>query len=221
MSIKYNEQGLVPVVVQDELTGQVRMMAYMNQEALEHTVATGDATFYSRSRKKLWIKGETSGNTLRVGSMFLDCDNDTVLLLVTPLGPTCHTGSPSCFFRHWQQDSFVEQPVDAAPFMQRLEQELFSRTQTSGKQSYTKRLLDQGVEAIVAKIIEESQELSQALRNESDERVISETADVLYHVMVGLLSRSVSWRQVMAELSRRFGVSGLVEKTQRKQDVST
>jgi phosphoribosyl-ATP pyrophosphohydrolase/phosphoribosyl-AMP cyclohydrolase len=218
-ALKFDDNGLLPAIAQDRLTGQVRMVAWMNRDAVTQTLASGNATFFSRSRQALWTKGETSGHILRVSSVVLDCDADTLLLLVDPEGASCHTGSPSCFFRVLDGGgTVVERARDAAPFLQELESVIAERQTSTGEKSYTRALLDGGAVKIGAKLREEAAELEQAIAEESDERVASEAADVLYHVLVGLRSRGVAVRQVLEVLARRAGVSGHVEKAQRRQD---
>ncbi len=210
-SLKKDAAGLVTVVAQDRLTGEVRMVAHANVEALEQTLASGAAHFFSRSRNALWKKGETSGHVMRVHEVWLDCDADAVLYLVDPEGPTCHTGAPSCFITR------VDAPAAsrAAPVFVRLEEALAARKQATGEKSYTRSLLDAGAEKIGQKLREEADELARAIADEPSERVASEAADVIYHAMVGLLSRGVPLRSVEAELARRFGVSGHDEKASR------
>ncbi len=209
--LKKDAAGLVTVVAQDRLTGEVRMVAHANAEAIERTIADGAATFFSRSRNALWKKGETSGNVMRVHEVWLDCDADAVLYLVDPEGPTCHTGAPSCFITR------VDAPAGprAAPLFVRLEEALAARKSASTEKSYTRSLLEGGAEKIGGKIREEADELARAIASESNDRVASEAADVVYHAMVGLLSRGVAWREVEAVLAKRFGVSGHDEKAAR------
>jgi phosphoribosyl-ATP pyrophosphohydrolase/phosphoribosyl-AMP cyclohydrolase len=213
-AVRWDERGLVTVVVQDALTGEVRMVAWADREALARTVETGEAHFFSRSRGRLWRKGETSGNVLRVRSLLLDCDGDAVLSLVEPHGATCHTGAPSCFFRALVSDGWTES-ARPLPMMERLEEALRARAQGGSTRSYTRALLEAGPEKIGAKLREEADELARAVASETDERVASEAADLVFHACVGLLARGVSWRAVLAELSRRFGTSGLDEKAAR------
>jgi phosphoribosyl-ATP pyrophosphohydrolase/phosphoribosyl-AMP cyclohydrolase len=214
--IAFNEQGLVAAVAQDRLTGQVRMVAWMNREALAQTLETGRATFFSRSRQKLWEKGETSGHVLVVHAVYADCDADTLLLLVEPRGPSCHTGRPTCFFRRVGADgTLTDLPREAAPFLDELEAELVARASSNAKASYTKSLLDDGAPKIRAKILEEAAEFADALEHETDERVASEAADLIYHALVGLRLRGVSLRRVIEVLSARSGTSGHDEKAQR------
>lgn len=214
--LKFDERGLIPAICQDHLTGQVRMMAYMNQEALAHTLKSGKATFFSRSRGALWTKGETSGNVLEVVSIMADCDADTLLLSVRPVGPSCHTGRPACFFRRVAADgALAEQPTEAAPFLLELGAVLEARKTSTEEKSYTKALLVGGPEKIGAKIREEAGELADAIKNESDERVLSEAGDVLYHTMVGLSQRGLTLRQVIEVLAKRTHQSGHAEKAGR------
>jgi phosphoribosyl-AMP cyclohydrolase / phosphoribosyl-ATP pyrophosphohydrolase len=214
--LKFDAHGLIPAIAQDHLTGQVRMLAYMNQAALEHTLETGKATFYSRSRAKLWTKGETSGNVLSVLSIVADCDGDTLLLSVLPTGPSCHTGRPACFFRQVQTGGqLVDRPSEAAPFLTELGELLESRKASTAEKSYTKSLLTGGPEKIGEKLREEAGELADAIKNESDERVLSEAGDLLYHAMVGLAQRGLTLRQVIEVLAKRTHQSGHAEKASR------
>src|SRR4051812_5248276 len=143
--VKFDERGLIPAVVQDRLTGEVRMCAFMNQDAIAATIETGKATFFSRSRQKLWQKGETSGHVLRVHELYADCDADTLLVLVDPIGPSCHTGAPSCFFRRLSAEGTLrDESVSAQAFLGQLEGEIEERRKSSAAKSYTKSLLDAG-----------------------------------------------------------------------------
>lgn len=216
MNLGWDASSLIPAVVQDHLTGHVRMVAYVSRESLARTIETGHATFFSRSRKELWEKGATSGNVLVVKSIVADCDADALLFLVDPKGPTCHTGKPSCFFRRVRNDGTAEDDgVDASAFLNELEREIERRKSSTAEKSYTRSLLDSGAEKIGAKLREEADELARAIKNESDDRVAAEAADLVYHVLVGLASRGVPWRDVLAVLAARSGTSGIVEKAQR------
>ena len=211
--MKFDAAGLVTVVVQDRASGEVRMVAHANEAALLRTLETRQATFFSRSRGELWRKGESSGNTMEVHEVWVDCDGDAVVYLVDPTGPSCHTGRRTCFFRKLDRDE--ESARHADPVLVRLWDELEARRDATAEKSYTKSLLDAGAAKIGAKLREEADELARAIDGESDERVVSEAADVLYHAMVGLLSRGVLLRDVEIELARRFGVSGHDEKASR------
>ncbi len=218
--LQWDSSGLLPVVVQSRHGGEVRMVAYANELALERTLATGLAHFWSRSRQSLWQKGETSGNTIRVHEVWTDCDCDCLLYMSDPQGPTCHTGRESCFFRLLQGAELVD-PSDeellprAAPTLVRLFETLERRRDASGSKSYTKSLLDGGPEKIGAKIREEAGELVDALLSETDDRVASEAGDVLYHMLVGLLARGLTLSDVEDRLANRFGQSGHAEKASR------
>lgn len=214
--LKYDDQGLVTVVAQDRLTGEIRMLAHADRAALEATLSTGEAHFYSRSRASMWRKGETSGNTLRVHEVWTDCDADAVLYLVDAAGPSCHTERETCFFRPVDAEGPRDDPDNhARPMLPRLWAELQARKASTGERSYTRKLLDGGAIKIGEKIREEADELARAIESETDDRVISEAADELYHLLVGLLHRDVTLRDVEAELAQRSGTSGLVEKASR------
>ena len=187
----------------------------MNHEAWTKTLETGQGWYFSRSRQTLWRKGETSGHTQTVIDCRLDCDRDTVLLLVEQRGPACHVGEPTCFFRAQET---IRQSTDPVPpsTLARLRSELQTRVGASAETSYTAKLLHGGAEAIGAKLREEADELAIAIGSESDERVVSECADLLYFALVGLTSRGVEWSDVEHALYRRFGTSGLEEKASRK-----
>ncbi|CAN5522063.1 bifunctional phosphoribosyl-AMP cyclohydrolase/phosphoribosyl-ATP diphosphatase HisIE [soil metagenome] len=195
--IDFNEQGLVPCVVQDASSGEVLTLAYMNAEALEQTRATGEMHFFSRSRGELWHKGETSGNVQRVRGLRLDCDGDAIVALVDPAGPACHTGERTCFFRG---------DVDPVPAeaLGALERTVESRRASADGSSYTRELLDDPPR-IGAKVREEAEEVARAAAEEPDERVSSEAADVLYHLTVLLASRDLSLADAFAELNARRG----------------
>jgi phosphoribosyl-ATP pyrophosphohydrolase/phosphoribosyl-AMP cyclohydrolase len=214
--VKFDANGLVTAVAQDRSSGEIRMVAWMNQEALTKTLETGEATFFSRSRNELWMKGSTSGNRLAVSSVHVDCDGDTLLLLVEPAGPSCHTGRPSCFFRTLGSDGPGEPGPSALPYLFELEAVIGERKSATAAKSYTRSLFDGGAPQINAKIAEEAGELTRAIAGESDERVASEAADVLYHVLVGLKHRGVELRQVVEALLARSHQSGHAEKAARK-----
>jgi phosphoribosyl-ATP pyrophosphohydrolase/phosphoribosyl-AMP cyclohydrolase len=217
LPLKFDSQGLLPVVVQDHLTGEVRMVAFATREAVEKTLETGRATFWSRSRQELWQKGQTSGNEIAVVRVLVDCDADCVLYASDPHGPSCHTGAESCFFQVLDGGKLSQRSDEPQTLLATLEAVLESRKQSTGKASYTKSLYDAGPAAISAKIREEASELGHALESESDDRVVSEAADTLYHLVVGLRWRAIPLRRVLAELARRLGTSGHQEKAQRSR----
>ncbi|HEU4407197.1 MAG TPA: bifunctional phosphoribosyl-AMP cyclohydrolase/phosphoribosyl-ATP diphosphatase HisIE [Polyangiaceae bacterium] len=213
--LRFDDQGLVTGVVQDPLTGEVRMVGHLSREALAETLRSRLVTFFSRSRGRLWVKGETSGHSLALERAVADCDGDALLLFAEPKGPTCHTGREACFFRDPEGGAEAEAPQSAAPFLVELERELERRRDADGRQSYTKSLLEAGPRRVGEKIVEEAGELARALEAEDDERVAAEAADLLYHALVGLLSRRVPLRAVLAALARRAGTSGHDEKRAR------
>jgi phosphoribosyl-ATP pyrophosphohydrolase/phosphoribosyl-AMP cyclohydrolase len=224
LPLKLDADGLVPVIVQDELTGEIRMFAYANAEAIQRTLESGRATFWSRSREEIWEKGLTSGNTVHVSRVLVDCDADCLIYASTPHGPSCHTGAPSCFFQVLEKGHGGGQgaPIALAKaadpsqtLVERLESLLEARKASTGKASYTKSLYEAGAPKIGAKVEEEAGEFAQAIAGETDERVVNEAADVLYHVLVGLRWRGIPTRQVFAQLADRFGTSGHEEKASR------
>ena len=211
---------LTAAIVQDAGTNRVLMLAWMDEEALRRTRESGEAWFWSRSREAYWRKGETSGNTLAVREIRLDCDGDAILVSAIPSGPICHTGTSSCFYRWsqgegWQAD---DGPRGApAAVLDRVYHVLETRVGQPPGKSYTAMLLAGGVEGICGKIDEETAELVDELRTGADKgRITHEAADLLYHVLCGLLSRGVAPAEVWRELERRFGTSGHVEKASRK-----
>ena len=223
MQPSWDDRGLVPAVVQDATTGVVLMMAWMNAEALERTRDTGWLHFWSRSRRALWRKGETSGFGLELVELRLDCDGDTILARAHPRGPACHTGATTCFFT--RDDGHTDDGVPGAAPVARpalaplaeLEHTMVARRDhATGSTSYTRRLLDGGAPAICAKIVEEQAELCAELTGDGpDARVVAEAADLLFHTLAGLVHRHIPLAAVMAELDRRAGVSGLAEKAAR------
>ncbi len=208
----------MPCVVQDATLGTVLMVAWMNADALRLTRETGIVHFWSRSRGALWKKGETSGNTLELVELRVDCDGDTLLARVRPAGPACHTGTTTCFFE--TDDGKKDDGVpgsEGAQILVRLAQILAARRDSAtGEKSYTRSLLDAGMSKIIEKITEESGELVAELPVGADDRVVAETADLIFHVMVGLTARKIPIERVFAELARRFGTSGHAEKASRK-----
>jgi phosphoribosyl-ATP pyrophosphohydrolase/phosphoribosyl-AMP cyclohydrolase len=182
MDVRFDERGLVPVVIQDWRTGEVLTLAYANEESLARTRETGELHLWSRSRDELWHKGATSGNTQKVRALRLDCDGDAVLALVEPAGPACHTGARTCF-----HTGELEPPAphEALPALERT---LTDRQRDRPEGSYTVELLDDQ-ELTGAKVMEEAEEVARAAREETDERVDNEAADVLYHLAVLLRGR--------------------------------
>ena len=186
--------GLMPAIVQDADTGRVLMLGYMNREALEKTQATGHVTFFSRSRQRLWTKGETSGNTLELVSLNADCDRDTLLVQAVPHGPTCHLGTDTCW---------GDEVNPAAGFLAELERVIESRADADPESSYTARLLNKGVKRCAQKVGEEGVEVALAATAGDREELINESADLLYHLLVVLNAGAVSLDEVLATLIDR------------------
>jgi phosphoribosyl-ATP pyrophosphohydrolase/phosphoribosyl-AMP cyclohydrolase len=189
--------GLVPAIVQDADSGAVLMMAYMNREALEQTLARKRAVFYSRSKQRLWEKGETTGHTLEVVDVALDCDADTLLVSARPRGPACHNGTLTCF---------GDEPRSSAAsiaFLAKLEGVVAQRASEKPEDSYTARLLGKGINKVAQKVGEEGVETALAGANDSDQKVIEESADLLFHLLVLLRARGVALGKVVEELERR------------------
>jgi phosphoribosyl-ATP pyrophosphohydrolase/phosphoribosyl-AMP cyclohydrolase len=210
-AIRFDERGLVPCVMQDWRTGEVLTLAYLNDEALRLTRETGEIHFYSRSRREVWHKGQTSGNVQRVRQLRYDCDGDAVVALVEPAGPACHTGERTCFYRDLEGSAATEPDAPAAPgepspatheALAALERTLIQRARERPAGSYTVELLDDP-QKIGAKVREEAEEVARAGRSEPEERVAEEAADVVYHLNVLLLSRGVSMAQVLEMLNGR------------------
>lgn len=198
--VKFDERGLVPCVAQDQATGEVLTLAYASAESLRLTVETGELHFYSRSREEIWRKGETSGNVLKLRELRYDCDGDAIVALVEPTGPACHTGERSCFYRKLDGDQ-EPSPV-AHEALATLERTLRSRASERPGGSYTVELLD-NPKMIGEKVEEEAEEVVRAAREESDERVAEEAADLLYHLAVLLASREVPQSAAMEVLNGR------------------
>ncbi len=202
MTLHYDENGLIPAIVQHARTGEVLMLGYMNEEALRLTHETGLVTFWSRSRQALWRKGETSGNILRLVAVRQDCDGDALLVLAEPAGPTCHTGEPSCFHR----DLAGAPATGAAPpsaIVARLAERIRQRRDASPERSYTAKLLHGGVDRIGKKIGEEAAEVIIAAKNASHAELAYELADLLYHSLVLLEDQGLAVEAIWQELERR------------------
>jgi len=186
--------GLIPAIIQHSETNQVLMLGYMNEEALNITNKTGLVTFFSRSRDKIWTKGETSGNFLQLVTMIIDCDNDTLLIKVLPKGPVCHKGTVSCF----DEDKFTNMS-----FLSKLEEIIKSRKSEDETESYTAKLLNGPLRRIAQKVGEEGVETALASVTETDGKLISESADLLYHLLVLLQAKNLELSDVVNELNKR------------------
>ena len=198
---KLNSDGLIPVVTQDYKTGEVLMLAYMNKESYELTVSTGRMTYFSRSRNELWTKGETSGHYQYVKSLTIDCDKDTILAKVSQVGVACHTGNPTCFFT----DLVKKEYKDTNPLKVFKEEYdiIVDRKNNPKEGSYTNYLFDKGIDKILKKVGEEATEIVIAAKNPDAEELKYEISDFLYHVMVLMVERGVTWEDVIKELADR------------------
>jgi phosphoribosyl-ATP pyrophosphohydrolase/phosphoribosyl-AMP cyclohydrolase len=225
--VKYDERGLVPAIVQDARTGEVLTLAYMNAESLGRTLAEGETWFWSRSRGELWHKGATSGHTQRVLEVRLDCDDDALVLLVEPAGPACHTGARSCFHHEVQspKSEVQSQEVEVSSFkpqasslkpqisgpdnlgatLEGLYALISNRRDERPEGSYTTYLFDEGLDKILKKVGEEAAETIIAAKNEDGGLLVSETSDLIYHLVVMMVERGVTLEDVRAELARRGG----------------
>jgi len=193
MTIDFSKgEGLVPVIIQDVQSLEVLMLGYMNEEAYQKTIAENKVTFFSRSKDRLWTKGEESGNFLHVKSISIDCDNDTLLIMATPVGPTCHTGSRSCFSTAYNQN-----------FIFRLEQIIAERYNNPEESSYINKLRQKGLNKIAQKVGEEGVETVIAALNETEHDLINEASDLLFHLLVLLKEKNISLETISKNLEQR------------------
>lgn len=193
MNIDFNKgDGLVPVIIQNAQTMQVLMLGYMNKEAFDQTIETKKVTFYSRSKKRLWMKGESSGNTLSVIDIKMDCDHDSLLIFVNPKGPTCHRGSTSCF-----------KEETAKGFIYELEKTINDRINSKDSKSYTNELYQKGINKIAQKVGEEAVELVIEAKDSNDELFKNEAADLLYHLLILLKAKDQSFSSIESVLKSR------------------
>lgn len=209
--ITYDDQGLVPVVVQDWKDGTVLMLGYMNRVALGKTLETGSVHFWSRSKGRLWEKGETSGNRLSLRDVFVDCDGDTLLLKAEPTGPTCHTGERACFFTRLDHTVKPVSPTHDAQggILEAIYRTIEDRRAAPRQGSYVSSLLQGGEDRILKKIAEEAGEVLLAAKNHVRKDVIAEVADLLFHTLVLLGHLRITIQDVYQELAGRFGQSGV------------
>lgn len=215
LGFEERKMELIPAIVQDVNTKEVLMLAYMNEEALRRTLETKRSWFWSRSRQELWCKGETSGNKQFVKEVRYDCDEDAILLLVEQIGPACHTGQRTCFYRSLLKDESGENMSGAKEprtsnleprantFLDDLYQVILERKEKMPEGSYTAKLLREGQDKILRKLGEESAELLLAAKGGETQQVVSEAADLLYHLMVLLVAEGIPWSAIEEELSRR------------------
>ncbi|SEQ95923.1 bifunctional phosphoribosyl-AMP cyclohydrolase/phosphoribosyl-ATP diphosphatase HisIE [Piscibacillus halophilus] len=201
MEFKFNDDGLIPAIVQDYKTGDVLMLAYMNEEAIQRTKETKTSWFYSRSRQELWNKGVTSGNTQIVKKMSYDCDEDTILLQVEQKGAACHTGERSCFYRELVLD---EELSFNRNVIHKVYEAILERRDSPKEGSYTNYLFDEGVDKILKKVGEEASEVIIGAKNDDEENLAMEIADLTYHMLVLLAEKGMPIERVKEELTKRM-----------------
>lgn len=210
--LKFNEQGLLAAVIQDWLDGTVLMLGYMNHEAVSRTLATKSVHFWSRSRQKLWEKGETSGHRLLVKDLFIDCDRDTILVKAQPVGPTCHTGERTCFFSRLNEGPVAsgEKSLEAhGGILDGVLRIIAARKASPQPGSYTTKLFEAGQDKILKKVAEEAGEVLLAAKGGKREEIVYEVADLLFHTLMVLGYHDLSLHEVYEELGKRYGKSGL------------
>ena len=198
---KLNSDGMIPVITQDYKTGEVLMLAYMTKESFEKTIATGKMTYFSRSRQELWTKGDTSGHYQYVKSLTLDCDNDTILAKVAQIGAACHTGSRTCFFKELVRKEYDDRNPLAV--FEDVFAAILDRKEHPKEGSYTNYLFDKGIDKILKKVGEEATEIVIASKNPDAEELKYEICDFLYHMMVLMADRGVTWKEITDELAQR------------------
>ncbi len=211
--------GLVPVIVQDVDTNEVLMLAYMNEEALNKTLNSGYAHYFSRSRNKLWKKGESSGNIQEVKEVLIDCDNDTILLKVKQTGSACHTGRKSCFFTNLKTNKITmdkEEEIEYN-FVDKLYHTLQDRKNADPKTSYVSSLYHKGENSLLKKVVEEAGEFCFAVKDDDKKEIIYEAADLAFHTLIALAYKNIHPEAILEELKRREGISGIEEKKNRKK----
>ena len=219
--VDWEKSELLPVIVQEISTNEVLMMAYMNREALELSLSTKVAHYFSRSKQRIWKKGESSGHTQAIHSFSLDCDNDTLLIKVTQEGVACHTGRKSCFFTELESgesNSEVEVDTTAAyGVIDTLYHTIQERKNADPETSWTAKLLSKGDNTILKKVVEEAGEYCFAHKDNDEPEMIYEAADLTYHMLVALASKNISPDRIKQELARRFDMSGIAEKNAREK----
>lgn len=218
--VDWEKSELLPVIVQDVTTNEILMMAYMNREALELSLSTKIAHYFSRSKQRIWKKGESSGHTQAIHSFSIDCDNDTLLIKVTQEGVACHTGRKSCFFTELESgetNSEVEVDTTAAyGVIDTLYHTIQERKSADPKTSWTAKLISKGDNTILKKVVEEAGEFSFAYKDNDEAKMIYEAADLTYHMLVALAVKNISPDRIKQELARRFDMSGIAEKDSRE-----
>ena len=204
-TLKFDASGLIPAVVQNIETNEVLMVAYMNADTIKQTLETGRATFWSRSRQEVWVKGDTSGNYMYVKEVRVDCDCDCLVVLVNPAGPACHTGNRSCFFRKIEDGKLVEDSKEQTKtdVFAREQAVVMDRKEHPEEGSYTNYLFDKGEDKILKKVGEEAAEVVIAGKNRDKDEISYETADLIYHLTVMLVDNGMAWEDIYKEMERR------------------
>jgi len=219
--VDWAKSELLPVIVQDEVTNEVLMMAYMNKEALQLSLETKLAHYFSRTKQRIWKKGESSNHLQHISSFMIDCDNDTLLLKIKQDGVACHTGRKSCFFTELDSGEVtIEKSVDTDAMygvIDTLYHTILDRKNADPETSWTAKLLSKGDNDILKKVVEEAGEFSFAVKDKDEKEIIYECADLTYHVLVALGHMNISPDRVKQELARRFGMSGIAEKASRNK----
>lgn len=202
--LKKDANGLIPAVIQNYKTGDILMVGYMNEESFNKTLEENVVWFFSRSRQKLWKKGENSGNVLTVKEIYLDCDKDTVLVKADPAGPVCHTGEYSCFFNKIEDKEIKEiKTEESKHIFEKIYETVKDRAENPKEGSYTNYLLEKGIDKILKKVGEESAETIIAAKNRVKDEVVYETSDLIYHLSVMLYEQGVEWEDIYNELEKR------------------
>ena len=218
--VDWQKSELLPVIVQDHKNNEVLMMAYMNKEALKLSLSTKIAHYFSRSKQRIWKKGESSGHTQTIHSFALDCDNDTLLIKVTQKGVACHTGRRSCFFKELESgvssDNIEVSSHDIYGVIDTLYHTIQERKSADPSSSWTAKLFSKGENTILKKVAEEAAEFTFAYKDDDQKEMIYEAADLTYHMLVALASKNISPDRIKQELASRFHISGIAEKNSRK-----
>lgn len=217
--IDWQKISLLPVVVQDVSSKEVLMMAYMNKEALSLSLKTKTAHYFSRSKQRIWKKGESSGHTQKIDSFYIDCDNDTLLIKVVQKGVACHTGRSSCFFTELESGK-IQSDIEVSSeslygVIDTLYHTIQERKNADPDSSWTAKLLSKGDNTILKKVVEEAGEFSFAYKDNDEAEMIYEAADLTYHMLVALAAKNISPDRIKQELARRFNMSGIAEKKSR------
>lgn len=220
-SINWEKNPLIAAVAQDSTSKEVLMLAWMDKEALDLTLSTGFAHYFSRSKQRIWKKGESSGHTQKIVDIRLDCDSDAIVMLIEQEGVACHTGRKSCFYQDLKTGEESSQPeVDVSEvysIVNRVYETIQSRKMASAESSYVAKLMNKGENSILKKIVEEAGEFSFAVKDNDEGEMVYEAADLLFHTLVALSYKNITPDRVRQELARREGLSGIEEKNRRKK----